>query len=121
MHRAMPYAIIISPLTGAVSFILLTAKVYTKPVFKIFAFTVCGYAFFLLSANIYQATFSVRKGLCLKSLKLILNWDSNPDLALRHEGSCVKKTRILPENSGQKLSELERRVFLAATIIRVFS
>ena len=46
---------------------------------------------------------------------------THPDLALRHEGSCVKKTRILPENSGQKLSELEERVFLAATVIRVFS
>src|SRR5699024_10927137 len=46
---------------------------------------------------------------------------ANSDLAFRHEGSCVKKTRILPVNSGQKLSELEERVFLAATIIRVFS
>jgi len=47
----------------------LTAKVYAKPVFKIFAFTVCGYALFLLSANICQATFSVRKGLYLKSFR----------------------------------------------------
>src|SRR5699024_11264913 len=54
-------------------FILLTAKVWAKPVLKIFAFMDCGYAFFLLSANIYQATFSVRKGLCLKTLKSILN------------------------------------------------
>src|SRR5690625_446877 len=44
-------------------------KSISKPVLKIFAFTDCGYAFFLLSANIYQATFSVRKGLFLKSLK----------------------------------------------------
>ena len=52
-------------------FILLTAKVYQNSSLKIFAFTACEYAFFLLSANIYQATFSVRKDLCLKSLKLL--------------------------------------------------
>src|SRR5699024_2422313 len=55
------------------SFILLTAKVYQNSSLKIFALADCGHAFFLLSANICQATFSVRKGLCLKSLKLILN------------------------------------------------
>ena len=38
-------------------FLLLTAKVYAKPVLKIFALADCGHAFFLLSANIYQATF----------------------------------------------------------------
>jgi len=50
-------------------FILLIAKVYEKPVLKIFALADCGYALFLLSANICQTTFSVRKGLFLKSLK----------------------------------------------------
>src|SRR5699024_3016172 len=54
-------------------FILLTAKVCQNSSLKIFASTDCGYAFFLLSANIYQATLSVRKGLFSKSLKLILN------------------------------------------------
>src|SRR5699024_9749590 len=40
---------------------------YTQnPSLKIFALTACAHAFYLLSANIYQATFSVRKGFCLK-------------------------------------------------------
>jgi len=42
----------------------LTAKVYAKPVLKIFAFTACGYAFFLLSANICQTTFFGQEGTC---------------------------------------------------------
>src|SRR5690625_1154167 len=43
-------------------FILLTAKVYQNSSLKIFALAAYAHAFFLLSANIYQATFSVRKG-----------------------------------------------------------
>ena len=60
---------VISPLTGAV-LILLTAKVYAKPVLKIFALTACGYVLFLLSANIFQATFSIREGSVLKVFKI---------------------------------------------------
>src|SRR5699024_2210631 len=52
------------PLQG-LSFILLTAKVYQNSSLKIFALVDCGYALFLLSANIYQAAFSVRKGLII--------------------------------------------------------
>jgi len=47
----------------------LTAKVYAKTVLKIFAFTAYAHAFFLLSANIFQATLSVRKGLFSKSFR----------------------------------------------------
>src|SRR5699024_7622733 len=43
--------------TTFIPFILLTAKVYAKPVLKIFALAACAEAFFLLSANICQATF----------------------------------------------------------------
>src|SRR5699024_11393184 len=52
---------------------LFRSKYMQNSSLKIFALAVCGYALFLLSANIYQATFSVRKGLCLKSLISIVH------------------------------------------------
>jgi len=48
----------------------LTAKVYAKPVLKIFALAACGHAFFLLSANIYQATLFGQEGSVLKVFKI---------------------------------------------------
>src|SRR5699024_2364752 len=62
-------------------FILLTAKVYQNSSLKIFALAACAYALFLLSANICQATFSVRRGLranaftfknCKNSIKTLI-------------------------------------------------
>jgi len=45
-------------------------------VLKIFALAACVYVLFLLSANIYQATFSVRKGLCFLCEGLFVTRDN---------------------------------------------
>ncbi len=61
-------------------FLLLTAKVYAKPVLKIFALADCGYAFFLLSANICQTTLFGQERIVLKIFKI--NYTSESTLLL---------------------------------------
>src|SRR5699024_4835299 len=90
---------------------LFRSKYMQNSSLKIFALAACASALFLLSANIYQATFSVRKGLFLKSLKSILNWadESRSSAlpfyqgrieALHREGHCGRKKALRRSRSA---------------------